>query len=67
MVECHSGYEYAQRPVALYWEGQRLEIEQIEGQWRTPSGKRFRVCTLDGRMFELFYDEQHDNWRIDPV
>jgi hypothetical protein len=23
-VECHSGYEYAERPVALHWEGERL-------------------------------------------
>ncbi len=67
LVECHSGYEYAERPVALYWEGQRLEIEQIEGEWRITDGKRFRVRTRDGRIFELFYGELTDEWRIRPA
>ena len=36
LVECHSGYEYAERPVALHWQGQRLEIESVEAEWRIP-------------------------------
>jgi len=67
VVECHSGYEYAQRPVALHWEGQRLEIELVEAQWRTPGGKCFRVRTRDGRAFELFYSEHSDEWRVNPA
>ena len=38
-VECHSGFEYAERPIALTWEGQRLEIAAIESTWRIPGGK----------------------------
>ncbi len=67
LVECHSGYEYAERPVALRWEGRRLEIEQVEAQWRIPGGKRFRVRTQDGRTFELFYGELYDEWRVTPA
>lgn len=64
LVECHSGYTYAQRPVAIHWRGERLQIESIEAQWRIPGGRRFRVRTTDGRVFELFYGELYDEWRI---
>jgi len=66
-VECHSGFEYAERPVALHWEGERLEISQIEAQWRIPGGKKFRVRTTNERTFELFYGEMYDEWKIDPL
>jgi hypothetical protein len=66
-VECHSGYAYAERPTILYWEGQRLEIESIQAQWRIPGGRRFRVKTTDQREFELFYGELYDEWRISPL
>jgi hypothetical protein len=64
LVECHSGYTYAERPVALHWQGQRLEIETILQRWRVPGGLRFRVQVQDGRLFELFYGELHDEWRV---
>ncbi len=63
-VECHSGFEYAEKPVALTWEGQRLEVKEVEAYWRTPSGKCFRVSATDGRRFELFYSELQDEWRV---
>jgi hypothetical protein len=63
-VECHSGYTYAERPVALNWEGSRREIEAVEAEWRIPGGRRFRVRTVDGQTFELFYGELYDEWRI---
>ncbi|HEX9011957.1 MAG TPA: hypothetical protein VF813_00520 [Anaerolineaceae bacterium] len=66
-MECRSGYEYAERPVALHWEGRRLEIERIEAEWRLPGGKRFRVRTRDGHLFDLFYEELADGWRINPL
>jgi len=66
-VECHSGYEYAERPIALHWEGERLEIEAVEETWRIPGGKCFRVRVRDGRRFELFYGELYDEWRVNPL
>ena len=57
IVECHSDYTYAERPVALTWEGSRLEITEITAQWRTPDEKRFQVRTIDGQKFELSYRE----------
>ncbi|GAB4473087.1 MAG: hypothetical protein Kow0088_08140 [Anaerolineales bacterium] len=64
IVECHSEYEYAERPLALWWQGQRLEIQEILDQWRVPGGKGFRVKTKDDQIFELFYGELFDEWRI---
>ncbi len=66
-VECHSGFEYAERPTALRWEGERLEIEAVLADWRIPGGKRFRVRTVGGQVFELFYGELYDEWRIHLV
>ena len=67
LVECHSGYEYAERPVALHWQGQRLEIESVEAEWRIPGGRCFRVRCADDRKFELFYGELYDEWRINEL
>ena len=63
-VESYSGYEYAVRPVALHWQGVRLEVEEILNAWRDPHGKGFRVRTLNGRVFTLFYDTSMDTWQI---
>ena len=67
LVECHSGYEYAGRPTALVWEGERLEVEEVLESWRTPDGKRFRVRATDQRVFELAYHEPNDAWQVSLV
>jgi hypothetical protein len=64
VVECHSGYTFPQRPKAIRKDNERLEIEVIETEWRSPQGKFFRVKTIDGSIFVLFYDEANDNWQI---
>ena len=67
LVECRSDYQYAQRPVALYWQGERLEVVKLEGEWRTPGGQRFKVRVGDGRVFTLEYDEAEDGWQVNPI
>jgi hypothetical protein len=66
-VECLSDHEYADRPLALTWEGQRLEIAAIIATWRGPNEKGFRVQTIDGHAFELTYREVPDEWIIRPI
>ena len=63
-VECHSGYEYGERPLAIRWQGNRLEIECIIAQWRSPEGKHFKVQTTDDQIFEIFYNELSNEWNI---
>ena len=64
VVECHSSYKYAEWPVALHWDSQRLEIAAVEASWHTPGGERFRVRTTDGQTFELHYAERDDRWSV---
>jgi len=64
IVECHSGYEYGERPIALTWKGERLEVTTILDHWRIPGGKCFRVETRDEQVFEITYVELYDEWRI---
>ena len=57
LVECHSGFTYADTPVALTWEGRRLEIIAIPARWRSPEARHFRVRTGNEQEFELSYRE----------
>lgn len=66
-VECHSGFTYAQRPIAVQWEDKRYEIETIQSEWRTPEGKGFRVLTTESMAFELFYEDKTQSWTISPT
>jgi hypothetical protein len=67
LVECRSDSEYAERPLALTWDGQRLEIAEILASWRGPREKGFRIKTADGRAFDLAYREIPDEWHVQPI
>jgi hypothetical protein len=67
LVECHSGTIYGEKPISLYWEGERLLIVEIEARWRLPNGRRFRVRVEDDRIFILCYVEQDDEWQINAA
>jgi hypothetical protein len=67
LVECHSSSAYDERPVALTWDGQRLEIIETLADWRTPGEHHFRVRTRDQRTFELAYRAADNTWQIQPI
>lgn len=67
IVECHSGYTYGERPVAFMWQGTRLEVAEVQAQWRVPHGRCFRVRTLDDGLFELSYEAATGVWHIEPL
>jgi hypothetical protein len=72
IVECLSSHTYAQNPVALYWDGRRLEIVKILAEWRTPGKKHFRVRAEAGWLFELVFTENPDalpgsSWQVHPI
>jgi hypothetical protein len=64
LVECHSGHEYAERPTALHYQGERMKIAEIITSWRDPGGKVFQVRTTTEQYFELFYNEGSDEWQL---
>jgi hypothetical protein len=66
-VECYSGSSYAQRPVAVHWQGQRLIVEQVLRSWRTPAGPGFDVLVADQRRFRLQLSEATDRWHVEEI
>ena len=47
LVECRAGFIYPQTPVAFTWHDQRLIVEKLIAEWRTPDGWKFRVLAGD--------------------
>jgi hypothetical protein len=66
-VECRSEHTYAQQPIALWWQGQRLAVTALLVERRIPEGRAFRVKTDSGQVFELVYIETNDEWSIQEV
>lgn len=64
LVYCRSEINYADRPLAITWQGQRLEISEIIGRWRTPQGWRFLIKTENQLVFELLYSLPEDAWQV---
>ncbi len=69
-VECYAGRHYPDRPLAFQWQGKRLEVEEVEHQWRaqeaaygSPILYHYRVRTIEGR-FHLVYDSKNDDWQV---
>lgn len=66
IVQCYSGYTYAQEPREFWIAGQRYEIRHIVGRWRTPAGISFRVATEHDE-YILTYTEIEDTWTVTPL
>lgn len=63
-VECHSEYQYAERPTAFFWNGERIVVSEVIAHWRSPKGMHFRVSTQSQGIFELSYIELEGTWVI---
>jgi hypothetical protein len=61
-VVFYSGHTYAERPVSLIWGGIEHKVKGIEKEWQEPGARLFQVCTEDGRLFVLSYNERGDEW-----
>ena len=55
---------YAERPIALMWQEERLKIERILAEWNTPRSKHFRIITQNELVFELVYKIGNDEWQV---
>lgn len=66
-VEIRSDHDYIGRPIAFYWQEQRLEVTEVILQNRTPRGYLFRVRNEDFGLFELIYDSDTDQWSVQPL
>ena len=66
-VECRSDHAYPGYPLAFYWHEQRLEVEQVLVENRTPAGYSFRVSTEQHGVFALNYDMHTDQWSVQQL
>jgi len=67
IVECHSDFTYAEKPVAILWNNQRLKVEAILASWNTPGERCFRIITSGRDVFDLTYCEATAEWKIQPI
>jgi hypothetical protein len=63
-VECYSGYKAEERPVRILFEGQTLEIVEIEDWWYSPGATYFRVLIESGDRYVLRHDDAQDAWSL---
>lgn len=66
-VKCYSGHTFAQRPMSFLWQDKEYNISHIEEEWQEPGKKFFKVRTEDNKIFELCYNNFHDEWLIIEV
>jgi hypothetical protein len=66
IVECHSSFAYAERPLVFHWQQKRYAITEILKTWDAPDSRHFRASVADGRVFELVYSTSLDTWQIIP-
>ena len=66
-VECRSEASYAGRPIALHWQEERLEVQEVLASWREPGRLHYRVRLEPRRVFDLAYDEVNDCWQADEL
>ncbi len=63
-VECRSEFNYPGRPESIWLRGNRHYVELVLDSWRTPSGLHYRVVVENDDVFEFFYSEADDLWKI---
>ncbi len=66
-VEWYAGYDYPQRPLAVWWQGRRLAVAAVRSEARLPDGKRFVVETDSEQVFEINYNQIDDTWTVQDV
>lgn len=63
-VQCYSGHKAEERPLRILFEGQTLEIEEIEDRWYSPGATYFRVLAEGGDRYVLRHDDVQDVWSL---
>lgn len=67
IVDCHSGFRYAERPTSFQYMGQFHQIHAILSESKTENGYQFIVLAETRHQYQLVYEELHDAWQINPI
>lgn len=64
LVECHSGYEYTERPIAFWAADVRHDVSRIVKEWNDPNGKHFLVEDTGGDIYQLDHWNEISEWQV---
>jgi len=61
-VGAYAGASYPERPQWVERDGLRIEVIEVEAQWREEERLGFRVRMADGSLLVLYYVPELDLW-----
>ena len=61
-VGCYAGQRYPERPQWVELEGERIDVEEVEREWREEERLGFVVKLRDSRRLLLYYVVNEDRW-----
>ncbi len=66
-VVSYAGSRNPEHPRSFIWHGDQYTVKEIIARRREPDGLGFMVlCSPGNLMFDLFYNNQRDEWLITP-
>ena len=63
-VECHSGYQIKERPVAFQFFNRRYKVKKVVDRWYGEGAVYFKVEADDNNIYLLKYEEGQDSWDL---
>ena len=63
-VECHSGYQLKERPVAFQFCNRRYKVKEIVDRWYAEGAIYFKVQAEDNNIYLLKYEEGQGCWDL---
>ncbi|MCH8157087.1 MAG: hypothetical protein IID18_04940 [Nitrospinae bacterium] len=63
-VECYSGYQINERPVAFQLCGRRYKVKEVVDRWYGEGAIYFKVEADDNNIYLLKYEEGQDTWDL---
>lgn len=64
-VGCYAGHRYPERPEWVELDGERVDVAEIEKEWREEDRLGFVVKLSDRRRLLLYYEPNEDTWSGD--
>ena len=63
-VECHSGYQIKERPIAFQFFNRRYKVKEVVDRWYGEGAIYFKVKADDNNIYLLKYEEGQDSWDL---
>ena len=63
-VECRSGYQIKEKPVAFQFCNRRYEVKKVVDRWYSEGAVYFKLEADDNNIYLLKYEEGQDSWDL---